>query len=208
MGSGPSNTTSTQKSQPLPGTQPYINQYLSWLNTLDNPFGGQQVPQQQIAGLSPLQQQGLNATSSYEAQTAGNLGTGAASTASGILSGKMLDPSTNPYLKKYYDQAAAQVTNQYQMGTSPNITANAVRQGGLGGSGQNQSEQYAKWSLGNDLSGLAADIYNPAYQAGLNQMTQVLGQTPGLMSGQFIPGQQDSSCSRAAESSKTSSRTS
>src|SRR3981081_3702288 len=114
MGGGPSNTTSTQTFKPPPWATPYIQNYLSELGILDNPFSGTQVPQQKIAGLSPLQQQGLDATSSYEAQTAGNLGSGAAQTAGDILSGKYLGPSTNPYLKKYYDQAASQLTNQYQ----------------------------------------------------------------------------------------------
>jgi hypothetical protein len=188
-GAGPSSTTSTQKFQPPAWATPYISNYLNELGILDNPFSGTQVPQQQIAGLSSLQNAGLG-TLGPASQAAGALGGQATGAAGQILSGKYLDPSTNPYLKKYYDQAAQQVTNQYQMGTAPNITANAVRQGGLGGSGQNQSEQYAKWNLGNDLSGLAAKIYEPAYAQGLNQMTSVLGQTPGLMSAQYTPAQE------------------
>src|SRR5580704_421450 len=135
---GPSSTTSTQKFQPPAWATPYISNYLSELGILDNPFGGQQVPQQQTAGLSSLQHAGLD-TLGVASKQAGGLGGRATGTAGNILSGKYLDPSTNPYLKKYYDQAAQQVTNQYQMGTAPNITANAVRQGGLGGSGQNQA---------------------------------------------------------------------
>jgi hypothetical protein len=184
MGSGgPSNTTSTQTFKPPAWATPYIGQYLNDLSILDNPFSGQQVPQQQIAGLSSLRHAGLD-TLGVDANAAGALGGGA------ILSGKYLDPSTNKYLKQYYDQAASQLTNQYQMATSPDITAQAVQQGGLGGSGQNQSQQYAKWGLGQDLASLGAKIYEPAYQQGLDQMTSVLGQTPGLMQAQFTPAQQ------------------
>jgi hypothetical protein len=189
MGSSGGSQTSTSQFKPPGYTLPYISQYLSDLGILDNSFSGTQVPQQQIAGLSPLQQQGLQSTATAAAN-AGALGKQARGTTGDILSGKYLDPSSNKYLNDYYNQAAAQLTNKYQMGTSPEITAQAVQQGALGGSGQNQSQQYAKWNLGNDLSGLAAQIYNPAYQAGLNQMTSVLGQTPGLMTANFIPQQE------------------
>lgn len=169
--------------------QPYMQQYMSELGILDNPFSGTQVPKQQIAGLAGMQQQGLDALG-REAQSSSKFGNKATGTASDILGGKYLDPSSNPYLKKYYDAAASGLVNQYQTATAPGITADAVRQGGLGGSGQNQAEQYAKWGLGQNLGNLAAGIYEPAYQQGLNQMTQVLGQTPGLMQAQFFPGQE------------------
>jgi hypothetical protein len=168
--------------------QPYMQQYMSELGILDNPFSGTQVPQQQIAGLAGMQHQGLGALG-REAQSSSKLGNQATGTASDILGGKYLSPSSNPYLKQYYDQAASQLTNQYQMSTSPDITAQAVQQGGLGGSGQNQSQQYAKWGLGQDLASLGAKIYEPAYQQGLDQMTSVLSQTPGLMQAQFTRGQ-------------------
>jgi hypothetical protein len=189
MGSGPSSTTSTSQFKPPGYATPYIQNYLSELGILDNPFSGTQVPQQQIAGLAGMQQQGLGALG-REAQSSSKLGNQATGTASDILGGKYLNPSSNPYLKQYYDQAASQLTNQYQMSTSSDITAQAVRQGGLGGSGQNQAEQYAKWGLGQDLASLGAKIYEPAYQQGLDQMTSVLGMTPGLMSAQFTPGQE------------------
>src|ERR1700730_18560399 len=105
MGGGPSSTTSTQQFKPPAWATPYIQNYLSGLGILDNPFSGTQVPQQQIAGLAGMQQQGLGALG-REAQSSSKLGNQATGTASDILGGKCLNPSSNPYLNDYYNQAA------------------------------------------------------------------------------------------------------
>ena len=189
MGSGGGQTSqSTSQSKPPPWDAPYISQYLKNLGILDNPFSGTQVPQQQIAGLSNLQNQGLGALGG-EAKQAGALGKSATGAAENIIGGGNLGPNSNPALQGYLNSADQQLVNQYQMATSPDITAQAVQQGGLGGSGQDQSQQYAKWGLGQNIANENANIYNNAYNTGIAQQTSVLGMTPGLQQGAFTPSQ-------------------
>lgn len=187
MGGGGSQSQTTQN-KPWAGAVPDMQQYLSDLSILANPFGGQMLPAQSVAMFSPLQRQALGMFGG-EAGQASRLGGQAAGTAGDILAGKYLNPSTNQYLPAYFNAAAAPMVNQYQMATAPMHTAQDVMQGALGGSGQNQQQQYDKWSLGNNLQSLAANIYEPAYAAGLNQMTSTLGMTPGLESAAFTPAQ-------------------
>jgi hypothetical protein len=180
---------STSQSKPLPISNPYIAQYLSDLGILDNPFGGTQVPQQQIAGLSNLQNAGLGELGN-QANAAGQFSKQATGAAGNIIGGANLNASSNPALQSYINAADQGLSNQYQMSTSPDITAQAVQQGGLGGSGQNQSQQYAKWNLGQNIGNTNADILNNAYNKGIDQQTQVLGMTPGLQQTAFAPSQQ------------------
>lgn len=96
----------------------------------------------------------------------------------------------NPALNAYYNAAAQNMTNQYQQATAPGITAAEVQAGGLGGSGGNQAEQYAKWGLGQNLSNLAANVYEPAYEAERGRMMQATGLAPSITSAQYIPSQE------------------
>jgi hypothetical protein len=177
---------STSQSRPLAATDPYISQYLSALGIYDNPLNNLQVPQQQIAGLSGQQQQGLSQIPGEAGQAAG-LGNAATSSAENIIGGGNLNVNSNPALQGYLNTADQQLVNQYQNATAPSITAQAVQQGGLGSSGANQAQQYGQYGLGQDLASTNATILNNAYNAGLNQQTQVLGQTPSLQQGAFTP---------------------
>jgi hypothetical protein len=188
MGSGSGSQTSAQKFQPPAYATPYISRYLSALGILDNPFSGTQVPQQQIAGLSGLQKQGLGQISGEAGQAAG-LGNAATSSAENIINGGNLNVNSNPALQGYLNSADQQLINQYQMATAPNITAQAVAQGGLGSSGANQAQQYGQYGLGQDIASQNANIYNDAYNAGIQQQTSVLGQAPGLQAAAFTPSQ-------------------
>ena len=186
MGSGGGQQQSSQQSKPLPITDPYISQYLSDLGILDNPFSGTQVPQQQVAGLSGLQKLGVGSIPG-EAGQAAQLGGQANQTAGSIIGGANLGPGSNPALAGYLNTADQQLINQYQNSTAPNITAGAVAQGGLGGSGANQAQQYGQNGIGQNLATTNADILNNAYNTGIGQQTSVLGMAPGLQSSAFTP---------------------
>ena len=185
MGASGSQQTTSQQSSPGYVT-PYISQYLSALGIYDNPLNNLQVPQQQIAGLSTEQAMALGQIPGEAGQAAG-LGNAATSSAENIIGGGNLNVNSNPALQGYLNTADQQLVNQYKNATAPNITATAVQQGGLGSSGANQAQQYGQYGLGQDLSSTNATILNNAYNAGLNQQTQVLGQTPGLQTSAFTP---------------------
>ncbi len=69
----------------------------------------------------------------------------------------------NPYLAPYYNQAADQVTGQYQNAIAPGVLASGIASGTLGSTGNVFTDRYAQDTLGQSLASLAAQIYEPAY---------------------------------------------
>jgi len=137
------------------------------------------TPMQQPGGLAPLS--GPNAT-----QLAG----AGAQNQYDTLTGKYLDPSSNPWLQKTFNQAATDVTNQYNLGTAPSLMAQSIGAGGggagalAGSSGFQQMQGLNQYNLGQNLNNLATDIYGGNYQQERqNQMgaAGMLGNTENAM---------------------------
>lgn len=89
-------------------------------------------------------------------------------TLSAFANGQFVGP--NPYLNQYYNQAANQLTNQYQLGTQPALMAEFQQAGAFNSPGFNQAQGLAQSQYGNSLATLGADIYEPAYQQGMQNM--------------------------------------
>lgn len=201
MGSQPSHTTTTSTTSPPSWAVPAEQRYLSGLEqnyfpggTFDKngnyipPQGGMApspYPNQQVAPLSQGQVSGIEAINQMGGYSpiAGTAGAQDIATARGDYLGP------NPALNAYYNAAAQNMTNQYQQSTAPGITAAAVQAGGLGGTGQNQAEQYAKWGLGQNLGNLAANVYEPAYEAERGRQLQAAGLAPSLTAAQYTPAE-------------------
>lgn len=172
--------------------QPGVSDWISQFENLVMP-GGQiaQYPgalNQQVAPFNPVEQSAMQGTLT----AAGGMGplTGASeANLTDTLSGKFLDPSTNPYLKSTYDQAARAMTDQYSMGTAPAMAAAAERGGGLGGSGYQDQSALSRFGLGQNLAGLATDIYGGNYQAERARQMQAQGLVPTVEQGILAPSQ-------------------
>lgn len=204
--SSPSTQTSTTVNVPWGPTQPYLKEYQDLLNQLltgsytasgpgvNGAAGGtptltpNPLPQQQLAGFTPGELQGLNLEYGAVPGEQGVTGT-AAGQAANILSGNNLNPTTNPYLTSYYNAAAAPLVNQYETATAPTAESNAELSGAFGGSAQAENTALNQYNLGNNLQSLAANIYEPAYQQAQQQITQTLGLAPSIASGLNIPGE-------------------
>ena len=123
-------------------------------------------------------------------------------------SGQMLN--SNPYLDQTYDRAAQGLTRQFTETTNPAIQAMFSRAGRTGSNAQAETTLRAADTLGDDLAGLATNIYGGNYaqerqnQLGAansinNQMLQSSGQDIqrlGLASGLY--GQDQSAQLNAA----------
>jgi len=150
--------------------------------------------------LGDLQSQlgGLQGQLGGYSQYAGNLagqnvypGLGQAQSQLGnFMSGQYASPATNQYLQDYYNAAAAPVIANYQQAVAPNILANAIGQGGLGSSGTASAFDAAQANLGTSLQDLAANMYEPAYQQGMQQMQTAIGMEPGMAQAWYGPLQQ------------------
>jgi len=132
-----------------------------------------QFPQglnQQVAPFTPYQNTALQGFGNITPQATALTGAGGRMLGD-TLSGKYLDPNTNPYLKATYDQAAQGVTDQYRTAIAPSTMASAQLSGQMGGSAYNQLKNMDQYSLGQNLNNLATDIYGGNYQQErLNQL--------------------------------------
>lgn len=193
MGGGsPGSTTSTTGNSLPAWAKPVAQEFLG--NAANTYFPGGQIapsplPNQQVA---PLTQDQLNAMGLSDAQTGGTQSAlqGAQSANANIASGANLNPQTNQYLQQYYNAAAQPVIQNYEQAVAPNILGNAVAAGGLGSSGTQQAFSDAESNLGQQLGNLSANIYEPAYEQGLQQQATAIGQAPNLATGQYIPAQE------------------
>jgi len=100
----------------------------------------------------------------------GELGAAGGQNLRDTLTGRYLDPSTNPWLDKTYTAASQGLVNQYQLATAPSLMAEGITAAGggpgsTGGSGFQEQQQFNQFGLGQNLSNLATDIYGGNYQA-------------------------------------------
>lgn len=123
-----------------------------------------------------------------ENQTLANLGLGGTTgMLSNTISGKYLNPSTNPYLADTFNQAAKGVTDQYQTSIAPSLMAEGeVASGGGPGalannSAFNQTQWQNQYGLGQTLNNLATDIYGGNYQQERQNQLAAAGQAQGLV---------------------------
>lgn len=157
--------------------------------TTQAPTPGQSnLPQQQVAPLTPQQLQSMNMVSQQSGGTQGFLNA-AENQQLNTINGGMLGPN-NPYLAQYFNTAAQPMIQQYEQATAPNIVSNAAQTGTIGGSGQAQAFNNANTSLAQGLGNLAAGIYEPAYAQGVQNQQAAAQNAPNLATGQYIPSQE------------------
>jgi len=108
--SGGGSQTSTQKTEPWKGAQPYIKDYLqAGQQQFNTPF--QYNPGDTVADFSPETQYGLAATT-QRAINGSPVNLAAQNNAAMTLNGGFMSPDSNPWLKGAYDTAANDVTGR------------------------------------------------------------------------------------------------
>jgi hypothetical protein len=144
---------------------------------------------QQVAGFTPDQLAAMDAIRNQTGAAQGLADTGIGM-ATDTLSGKFLDPTTNPWLSKTYDAASQNMVNKYQLSTAPSTMAAMQRAGQFGGSAMNESMALDQFSLGQNLSNLATSIYGGNYATERGNQMQMQGMMPSIMGAGYYPGQQ------------------
>lgn len=180
MGGG-GNTTTVQKSDPWSGQQPYLSDIYSQAAGLyGNAAGYAPYAGARVAGLTPMQNQGINAA--Y-----GNIvgGTTSADNAETMLNKTLqggyqqsnpylpaATSGTNPYLDEQFKTAAQQVTDQFNRSILPGLRTQGVQSGMYNSSRQGISEGLAAGEAQKNLANMAANIYAPAYENEMNRQLQ------------------------------------
>lgn len=170
--SGGSTNTVSQSTVPA-WVQPYLSGALAQGSTLLNSGGPQYYPGQTVAGLTPLQNQGVSDASSEASNPSAS--SQAQQQNMNIESGAYLNPNTNPYLAGTLQTANQGVQNQISSefaGSGRNIIGSAPVQS----SAMNQ---------------LANEIYGGAYNTGMQQMVQSQAIAPTLDAGTYLPSQEE-----------------
>lgn len=191
-GGGPSTTTTTSEQRLPPYVQKIANQYITQLKNQVMPGGHlapSPLPYQQVAPLTEQQLQSMQDVSQQAGEAQPYLNEAMAQQGA-TAAGAYLDPSTNPELAAYYNAAALPMVQNYQQATAPNIVADAVRGGNIGGSGEQASFANAQSSLAQGLGTLGANIYEPAYQQERQLQQSAAQGMPSMAAGQFVPAQQ------------------
>jgi hypothetical protein len=179
--------TTTTKSDPWEGQQPYLNQVFSSANnTFQNQYGN---PSASVAGFTPMQQQAMGAVQGVANGT--NFGNSAAvNNAAGgyttnLLNGAYLNSNpgnsafskfangsmmSNPYETGALNAANDAITRSYQTATAPQ-TASAMEASGRFGSGayQNAVSQNQQ-DLATQLGNTDAALTNSMYQQNMGNM--------------------------------------
>jgi len=164
-GSPSGNTTTVQKADPWEGIQPQLKQAAGDTQNLYNQglLKQQFFPGNTVAEFAPQQQQAIDLTT-QRALNGSPLDTANQGMLKNTLNGDYLDPSSNPYLKKTYDQASQAVQG----------TVNgSFGQGGRYGSGLNQD------TLEKNLNNLATNIYGGNYTNERNNQLKAGLEAPG-----------------------------
>lgn len=133
-----------------------------------------------VAPMNQMQTTALN--NIYDYGTASNpLANASMSGLTDTVSGKYLDPNSNPFLAQYANQAMGDVSRNYMNSTVPQYSAAASRAGAFGGSADTLMRTEGMRNLGDTLSKTATGIYEPAYEAERNRMLQGTSLAPATM---------------------------
>ena len=132
---------------------------------MSNPFAGRQA---NMGGLDPF--------SSPHSSLSGGPAThpGLEHTAGGAYLGR------NPFLDAQFSRAADAVTNRFDRSILPGVNATFGSAGRTGSGIHQQSVLNRAEGLRNDLSGLAASIYGPAYESERGRQLSASGALAGL----------------------------
>ncbi|MDE2471101.1 MAG: hypothetical protein KGL35_20735, partial [Bradyrhizobium sp.] len=158
--------------QPSNVTQTNVTQLPSWLNNantfgsgvaqqLYNTGGPAYYPGNTVAPFSPMQEQYFSGVENL-ATNGLPVSNAASNYTTNVLNGQYLNPSSNPYLRQTFNQAAGAIQNQ--IGSE------------FEGSGRNPQASVAAQE--DEMNNLAAQIYGGAYNTGIQQMQGALQESP------------------------------
>lgn len=188
--SGGGGTTTTQSTSnvnmgPWQPQQPYLEGLFSAANTMATQNALQPWKGTTVSPFTPAQTQGYNSIISQ-----GTQGTpfmpASQQNATDTLSGKYLDPSSNPYLTDTFNAAADAVTRQFKTATAPTTDAMFSGNGAYNSSARYNAQNNNGLGLGTTLNNLATSIYGGNYTNERQNQIATQGMVPQLTSAGYI----------------------
>ena len=168
-GGGGGTSTTVQQADPWKGQQPYLLTGFAQAQNLLNQGGPQYYQGQNYINLSPQTQSALQATMQRAQQGSPTMGL-AARNINDTISGKYLDPNSNPYLGQYFQQGLKSAL--------PSLNATFSNAGRTGAEAQSQG-------MADVYGALSRDIYGGAYNNERNLQMQALGMAPAIAANDY-----------------------
>ncbi|TXH46564.1 MAG: hypothetical protein E6Q97_29300 [Desulfurellales bacterium] len=145
----------------------------------------QQYTGDRIAQFSPETQQswGMIANQAKNGDPSLNA---ARSQLTNTISGQYLDPSSNPYLRQTYDQAANRMADAYSRGTASQTMSQFARGGAFGGSAMQETQAANNRAFGDSLADLGSQIYGGNYQQERGRQLQAMTMAPQFANQRYV----------------------
>jgi hypothetical protein len=180
-------TTRTVSSTSVPSVQlPYLLFGLQQAKTQYDQGPPEFYPGSTVADFTPaeeLAQQYLQ----QQAGTMAQLGEGAIPTLNFLL--QAYDVDKNPYIKSAVQGAIQPVMQQLREQALPAIRSGAVAAGGYGGTRQALAEGLAMQRAAQEMGNISSQMYNRAYETGLQAALSGIGAIPTIQQALAYPGQ-------------------
>jgi hypothetical protein len=188
MGGGGGTTTTTSKvdTGPWGAQQGYLKDVFASASDLyhKNP-SPTYYPDSTVSPFTPGQTQGYQDIVN-KGLTGSPFMTASGQNATDTLSGKYLDPSSNPWLTNTFDTAADAVTRQFKTATAPTTDAMFSGNGAYNGSARYNAQNNNNLGLGTTLNGLATSIFGGNYANERQNQLATQGLVPSLASARYI----------------------
>jgi len=179
-------TTSAQSS-PYSGQIPYLDGSFAEAYRLYNTGGPKGFGRPTVADLSGSTESALESIENTAKAGSPNIGVGQ-NLLGQTLSGDFLN--SNPYLDAMYNQAASNVTRNYQEAVAPSIGANAEAQGRYGSGLYQNMMANSQRELGDSLGRLGTDIYGQNYATERGRQDSAIGKIPNMASMNYYDANQ------------------
>ena len=173
--SGTINTSA--QSAPWTGVSPYLEETFSEARKLYETGGPQGFGRSTVADFSGSTESALQSIENTAMAGSPNIGIGQ-NLLGQTLSGDFLN--SNPYLDAMYNQAADNITRNYQEAVAPSIGANAEAQGRYGSGLYQNMMANSQRELGDSLGRLGTDIYGQNYANERARQDAAMGKIPGM----------------------------
>lgn len=183
-------TTTTQKNDPWAPAQPHLQNIM---NSAQGAYNATpKTPEALFADTNQTQQWAAQLLKDFAPSMNQGVG-GLRELADDTVSGKYLDPSTNPWLKQSVDAAITSNTDNLMQRVLPGIADQAILGGAYGGSGYGVAQGIAAGQNQTANANAATSAYADNYQrerdrqlnaGSLYQLANELGMAPGVLLGQ------------------------
>lgn len=191
MAGGGGSTTETkavlapEQSQILKAIMPTLQQYGQMAGEGNPPI----YQGQTVAGFTPAQVAGQAAVANA---AQGPVGASTGQALQGLdffTSGAAMDPNRNPGLSGAIQAAIEPLTREYTSTVIPGINRDAVNAGMFGEGRHGVAEGLASEAYLRQVGNTAANVVNPAYQAGLDATSRSLAFAPSVLQAGYGPGE-------------------